>query len=113
VPTAACGLACVGTASRAVDGAYACATDLVVAAWSSPLFDRPASCGPMTVHPLVVFIAAEPGLAERLLAVHVDDGSGRCRVCSSGAQSGRNAWPCTIHGLAGRAKELDGDDAGG
>lgn len=45
---------------------------------------------------LVALIAAEPGMAERLLAEHADDGTGRCRVCSAGAQTGRYRHPCAI-----------------
>jgi hypothetical protein len=39
------------------------------------------------VSPIVEFIAREPGLADRVLLVHADDGIGRCRVCSGGAQA--------------------------
>ncbi|WP_232661910.1 hypothetical protein [Pseudonocardia sp. TRM90224] len=49
---------------------------------------------------LALLISAEPGLADRLLAAHVDDGTGRCALCSSGAQSGRYVWPCTLRSLA-------------
>ncbi|WP_219417084.1 hypothetical protein [Pseudonocardia nigra] len=49
---------------------------------------------------LVEFISAETCRADRLLARHVDDGTGHCRVCSSGAQTGRHAWPCSIHNAA-------------
>jgi len=49
------------------------------------------------VHPLVVLIRSQPGMAERLLAEHADDGSGRCRVCSTGGQTGRFPWPCTLY----------------
>ena len=54
----------------------------------------------MIVSPIVEFIAAETGMAERLLAQHVDDGTGHCRVCSAGPQAGRKVWPCQIHGHA-------------
>ena len=63
----------------------------------------------MRVTPIVEFIAAEPGMAARLLAEHVDDGAGRCRVCSSGAQAGRHIWPCALRGLAMQARELARD----
>jgi hypothetical protein len=55
------------------------------------------------VNPLVALMVSQPGMAERLLAVHTDDGTGRCRVCSDGAQAGHHAWPCSIHGYATRA----------
>jgi hypothetical protein len=48
-------------------------------------------------HPLTELIRANPGMAARLLAEHVDDGTGHCRVCSGGGQSGRDVWPCAIH----------------
>ena len=54
--------------------------------------------------PLVGLIRSQPGMAERLLAVHVDDGSGRCRVCSAGAFSGRYPWPCVIQLCAAEAR---------
>jgi hypothetical protein len=57
---------------------------------------------------LVAFIAAEPGLADRLLAEHRNDGSGRCRVCTGGAQAGRYQWPCAIHRAATDASTPDG-----
>jgi hypothetical protein len=55
--------------------------------------------------PLVELIRSQPGMAERLLIEHADDGSGRCRACSGGGQSGRHRWPCTIHHCATRAAE--------
>jgi hypothetical protein len=35
-----------------------------------------------------------------LLARHVDDGNGHCRVCSLGAQRGFQTWPCSIYSAA-------------
>jgi hypothetical protein len=55
--------------------------------------------------PLVALIQAEPGMAQRLLRAHADDGTGRCRICSTGAQTGRFQWPCTIHKRARQAHE--------
>jgi hypothetical protein len=52
---------------------------------------------------IVAFIAGEPGMAERMLAEHRDDGTGHCRVCTEGAQAGRKVWPCPLHGLAEQA----------
>lgn len=57
------------------------------------------------LHPLVVLIRSQPGMAERLLIDHADDGFGRCRTCSDGAQAGRYRWPCTVHHYASRARE--------
>jgi hypothetical protein len=52
------------------------------------------------VDPLVMLIRSQPGMAQRLLAQHTDDGTGRCRVCSGGGQTGRFRWPCTLHRCA-------------
>ena len=38
--------------------------------------------------PLVLLIRSQVGMAERLLAEHVDDGSGRCCLCSGGQLTG-------------------------
>lgn len=58
---------------------------------------------------LAAEVARMPGAAERLLAVHTEDGSGRCRVCSSGRQTARYVWPCQLHVLATRAVEIQND----
>lgn len=52
---------------------------------------------------LAAAIAACPGLAERLLAEHRDDGRGRCVRCALGAQRGFATWPCTIYVAAAAA----------
>lgn len=61
--------------------------------------------------PIAQFIAAQAGAAERLLAEHIDDGTGRCRVCSAGPQAGRLVWPCNLHRYARAAAELLGGGA--
>ena len=43
--------------------------------------------------------------AARLLAEHVDDGTGRCSVCSQGGQVGHVRWPCQLAMAAQRAAE--------
>jgi hypothetical protein len=43
------------------------------------------------------------GLPTRLVELHRDDGSGKCSVCSAGAQTGRYVYPCAIRTLAVRA----------
>ena len=48
------------------------------------------------MNPLVQMILGQPGMAARLLAEHVDDGSGRCSGCPVGGQRGRHSWPCTL-----------------
>jgi hypothetical protein len=52
---------------------------------------------------IVAFIAGEPGMAQRMLAEHRDDGSGHCRVC--GPESARTVWPCPLRGLAEQASQ--------
>lgn len=61
--------------------------------------------GRPAISPLVVLIQSQPGMAERLLVEHADDGSGRCRRCSTGGQTGRYRWPCAIHCSATQAHE--------
>ena len=53
--------------------------------------------------PLADFLARH-GVAAKLLAEHVDDGSGRCAVCSAGGQTGRVQWPCSLALAAHRAQ---------
>lgn len=45
---------------------------------------------------LVALIKSRPPLAAKLAGEHVDDGSGRCRSCSSGAASREVDYPCSI-----------------
>ena len=72
---------------------------------------RAVSAGAEVVNPLVVLIRSQPGMAERLLAEHADDGSGRCRCCTSGAGAGRYQFPCAIRRAATDAAKPDmGDD---
>jgi hypothetical protein len=59
------------------------------------------------VNPLVEMILSQPGMAERLMAEHSDDGRGRCRGCPVGGQRGRHAWPCTIYQAAEEAQRLE------
>jgi hypothetical protein len=54
-------------------------------------------------NPLVALIVSEPGMAERLLTQHVDDGTGRCAICTGGSQSGRFVWPCQTQMAAAAA----------
>jgi hypothetical protein len=56
-----------------------------------------------TWDPLVEVIALSPGLAQRVLERHRDDGTGHCCVCGSGGQTGRYTWPCSLRLLATRA----------
>ena len=46
---------------------------------------------------LAALILAQPASCiAGLLAEHADDGTGHCRVCSGGGQSGRYRYPCAI-----------------
>lgn len=52
------------------------------------------------------------GMARRLLELHTEV-SGRCRVCSSGAQTGNYVFPCAIRLMALERQELgDGTTSG-
>ncbi|MGD9528664.1 MAG: hypothetical protein AB7I38_17150 [Dehalococcoidia bacterium] len=53
--------------------------------------------------PMIEFLVAAPDVTARLLATHVDDGSGHCRACPLGAQAGYHTWPCSIVTAARRA----------
>lgn len=46
--------------------------------------------------------------AERLLAAHTDDGTGRCRACPTAAGEARHRSPCAIRGAATEAVRLRG-----
>jgi hypothetical protein len=63
----------------------------------------PLVIGEPAVTPLVQMILGQPGMAERLMAEHADDGTGRCRVCPVGGQRGRHSFPCTIRRAAEEA----------
>ena len=52
---------------------------------------------------LVELIMVQPGSVERILEEHRNDGSGHCRVCTTGAQAGRSVWPCTLRACADEA----------
>jgi len=56
--------------------------------------------------PIVVFIASRPEVFRRLLAEHVDDGTGHCRVCAIGNQAGYLRFPCNIAGYVTRASRV-------
>jgi hypothetical protein len=58
------------------------------------------------VSPLVQFIVNSPGLAEALIAEHIDDGRGYCRACALGAQRGYHQHPCNIRCAAERVRQI-------
>jgi hypothetical protein len=49
---------------------------------------------------------AQPAAIAQMLAQHVDDGTGHCRVCTSGGRVGRSTWPCRLYELADQASQL-------
>jgi hypothetical protein len=53
---------------------------------------------------LVQFLGHQPTAVRRLVAAHVDDGSGRCVTCALAGQGGRLQWPCLISVAAGLAE---------
>jgi len=59
------------------------------------------------MNPLVEFMLLNPGLADRLIAEHVDDGRRYCRMCALGAQRGYFRFPCDIRLTADKAKEFE------
>jgi hypothetical protein len=49
-------------------------------------------------------LAVMPELSNRLLVLHVSDGSGRCCACTRAGTGAPSApWPCAIHIVAHRA----------
>jgi hypothetical protein len=56
-----------------------------------------------TARALVEFLGSDPGMARRLRAQHVDDGSGRCVLCSAGGQTGHYQHPCALRLAADEA----------
>jgi hypothetical protein len=72
---------------------------------------RPSEVGAMSCDQLVTFLAGQPRAVAKLLAQHVDDGTGHCRACRVG-QRGFLSWPCTIYTAAARAAGWP-DDAPG
>lgn len=52
-------------------------------------------------------LARLPETTRRLLAVHVSDGRGRCRGCTTpGTGMPGAAWPCVLHFYASAAQEI-------
>lgn len=52
-------------------------------------------------------------LAARVVAIHRDDGRGRCVICSSGNQSPRAVFPCRLRSLATEALTMQARRAAG
>ena len=58
------------------------------------------------MEPMVALIRSQEGMADRLLAEHVDNGHGRCSACPVGGQQGHLRWLCAIFSYARTAKDL-------
>jgi hypothetical protein len=54
---------------------------------------------------LIVALIGNPAGIEKLLAEHVDDGTGHCRRCPLPGQRGFDSWPCIHHVAAALAAE--------
>lgn len=55
-----------------------------------------------------------PAVYQRLLAVHVDAGYGRCRACTRGGTGVPHVpWPCPMHRIATAARGLHHRRVGG
>jgi hypothetical protein len=61
---------------------------------------------PVTVSELALEVAGLDGVADRLVAAHVDDGRGYCAGCWF-PQTPAPVWPCTLHAVGRQARELD------
>jgi hypothetical protein len=46
---------------------------------------------------LVALMASQNGMAATTMRKHANDGTGHCRLCTAGAQTGRYAWPCQTY----------------
>lgn len=58
----------------------------------------------ITINELTTFVAAEVGLADRILAAHVTDDHDRCRACPNGAAVNL-PWPCQLQQAATAVQE--------
>ena len=59
-------------------------------------------------------LAGMPDVVGRLLAAHRDDGTGRCRACTTpGRGTPQVRWPCGVAAVAGLAAGLARARSGG
>jgi hypothetical protein len=56
------------------------------------------------IPPLVALIMSRSEMADRLESDHADDGTGHCRSCSCGGQTGRYTYPCDIRRAVDEAR---------
>jgi hypothetical protein len=61
------------------------------------------------IEALVALIIGQPGMAERILAAHVDDGKGRCSGCVQHGRPGA-PHPCVIRSHALQALAVRSTD---
>jgi hypothetical protein len=73
--------------------------------------DRSGTCVAGAFVELVVLMMNQKGMADAVIRQHSDDGTGHCRVCTTGAQTGRYRWPCQTYMAARRAVETAGEAA--
>lgn len=64
----------------------------------------------LDIEAMITFILSEPGMLRRLLAEHVPDEKGLCRVCSTAGT--RRLWPCRVRGYAELALRQRGEEDG-
>ncbi|MGH3569051.1 MAG: hypothetical protein ACRDRH_24115 [Pseudonocardia sp.] len=60
---------------------------------------------PPSSQALAEVIARQRDLVDRVLAEHVDDGSGRCTACPRSGPAEWRRWPCRLRSLATLARE--------
>ena len=65
------------------------------------------------MHAFAEALADWGNLPGRLVALHSDDGRGRCVVCSAGNQSPRAVFPCRLRSLATEALSVQARRAAG
>ena len=74
--------------------------------------DRPSEASESTLAAeFAALFRNQPAGLNRILGEHIDDGTGHCRRCSSGAQAGRSVWPCHLRQLAEEATTSVRDNA--
>lgn len=66
-------------------------------------FDRTSTANSAALVELVALMVNQHGMAATVIDQHVDDGTGHCRTCTAGAQTGRYTWPCLTYLAARRA----------
>lgn len=65
------------------------------------------------IRALAAFLAAQPDVTGKLLALHVPDPDGRCRACTINGGGRHWVWPCRISLAAGAARRLGSGEVPG